>query len=130
MRLPRMGAVAVGPVLKVPGRVVAEVSPWCDWGGVLRGSRARQPGRCSLVGRWQRSPPWPMGRRGSGLRRALGRWLVPADVDLIPVQICRSVALGRPAAHGGVGEGRLESLFTTRLRADPVAAGSGWRECQ
>ena len=32
-------------------------------------------------------------------------------MDLIPVQIRRGVALGQPAACGGVGEVRLEVLY-------------------
>ncbi|XP_037439875.1 uncharacterized protein LOC119307882 isoform X1 [Triticum dicoccoides] len=54
------------------------------------------------------------GSAGIGLRRALRRWLLAAVVDLMLVQIHREVALGRPAAHRRVGEGRLEVILDRR----------------
>ena len=59
-------------------------------------------------------PSMAGGSAGIGLRRALRRWLLVAIVDLMPVQIHRGVALGRPAAHRRVGEGRLQVILDWR----------------
>jgi hypothetical protein len=66
-------------------------------------ARAKFPGRAVAAASVAKG-------RGMGLWHALRRWLVAATVDLIRVQIRRSVGPGQSVAGRGVGDGRLEVL--------------------